>query len=287
MHVGLQKTGSTWLQEGYFKVHPELDMYGSLSKVPKHVNNYIATFYNIEYDKEKWVSGLEALIKPDHSKVVGFTNEQFSGHLWSMHQGIELASRIKSTFGDIKIILVLRDPITFIQSGYIQSIRSGTETRSLEKVLSNNKTRQDIIHRITYKNLINAYHQHFSEVLILPYELLRKDQKSFLTRINKFLNVSDIDISSINTTQNKGISALAQKFMQAANFIDQIVFPKKRIINKVFRKIIRKIPTSLPKMKPITKEFLLQYEGFEQVLNATNYTIWNDDLSEFNYLKND
>lgn len=284
IHVGLQKTGSTWLQEGLFSNHPQLEVYGSLSRVPRQINNHIAKFYSDSFEFDDWITQFKKLVKTSSGKTTGLSNEQFSGHQWSMDQGINLAERIKRVFGDVKIILILRNPVSFIQSGFIQSIKSGSEVRSLDKILGDDRARKNIIKRISFKKLIEAYNENFSEVLVLPYELLKQDESEFIARICSFLEVESIDYSAISdATKNKGISLIAQKIMRIANFIDLRIDKNKRYVNRSLRRIIKLLPKNLKKMEPVTKYYLLKYNGFSEILIPENYTIWKDELSRYNY----
>lgn len=307
-HVGIQKTGSTWLQTGLFSHHPDLEVMGGnirdhqLCSLLKELT--IITQGNPL--RGEWFSefedGLTRLQKRKNSRrdnsLVGLSNENLAGHIYDSSSSEMIAQKLNEFFGGIKIILVLRHPLSFLSSAYNQGVRYGTITDTVYQFLSHPQNRQNIASRINYRILINTYQTIFGvdRVLILPYELLNECPVVFMRHITSFLGV---DVSKIPTDtirsarKNQSLSEPAMIFLRNANRLDKILIRlhmdnrKRRLFNRSAKRIIRNMPM-LHKMPPhkarVTSEYLQTMPEYRCVLFDDNYRIWSGDLERYNYV---
>ena len=84
-HVGVQKTGSTWLQTGLFAHHPDLrvvpcnvgdEKLAAVSRELYQVSDY-------QFDAAAWRTRFDGLLARELNGwdgIVGLSNEQLSGH---------------------------------------------------------------------------------------------------------------------------------------------------------------------------------------------------------------
>ena len=80
-----------------------------------------------DYDVDEARQGFQRLISlyETEGKVVGFSEECWSGHGITGHNALLAPERIRDIFGPIKILLILRHPVTYIYSQYNQFIKQG------------------------------------------------------------------------------------------------------------------------------------------------------------------
>ena len=122
-HVGLQKTGSTWLQKDLFSKHPDLTVLGSTAKNENltKVRPVLFDFLDPNFNKENFLQQFNSLqdLFPEKS-INGISDENLSGHIYTGKNSVVIADNLYDIFGDLKIILILRNPVTYIQSAYFQ-----------------------------------------------------------------------------------------------------------------------------------------------------------------------
>lgn len=256
-HVGIQKTGSTWLQTGLFAHHPELDVIGG-NITARAAKQLVTALYETPpdaFDRQVWQRDFEReaarLQREENSfqgdKLRGFSSEQLSGYIFDQPTGLRVAERLHALFGAIKIILVLRNPLTFIPSAYTQGVKSGGITPSYRNFLGDPAMRKKIAARIDYHQLIYTYTETFGthNLLVLPYELLRDDAAHFLRHITDFLDVAPFDTAAIKDkpVKNQRISLTMLAVLRRLNQVDHLIHrmtgrQKLRLLNRATRRLL-------------------------------------------------
>lgn len=278
IHIGMQKTGSTWLQRVYFPQHPNLDVYPLLHTSIIKENN------NTKYQSTDTAS--------DGIVVKGLTNENLCGHLVTADGMESIAESLVANFGQVKIFLVLRDPLTFIASAYSFEVKWGTPVPTFDDYLEKNT----LSNKLDYKKLIGLYQALFGRenVLTLPYELFRKDKATFLKFLTDFLGVPEFNaIQEESRIVNSSYSIRTTKFLNGVNHaqsrINQLTnTPDRKLMTRATRGIL-KIPfvaqydASQPRYK-LRAEDLERYPGLKKQLQDADYDIWSGALSEYNYV---
>src|SRR5690554_3839505 len=97
VHVGIQKTGSTWLQNGIFEHHPDLEVFGHLVKGHrlKKLGYLVPELYSPDFSKEEWLESFkDHAVKLRNDKTIGMSNEQLAGHMFDTYGGLEVADRL-------------------------------------------------------------------------------------------------------------------------------------------------------------------------------------------------
>ncbi len=304
-HIGIQKTGSTWLQTGFFRYHPDLEIIGAgvrsrpLSKIIQEIydtpqGEFICDEWLKRFERELGVLRARGIFG-DPNSLVGISNEQLSGHLFDGDACSVIAPRLRNLFGQIKIILVLRHPISFLRSGYIQHVKSGGCTQSFERFLSGIRRRYSISRRIDFNRLINEYAEVFGreKMLVLPYEFLRDDEEEFLKTIIEFLELRRAGISNLegrSTRKNESISIGMLLSLRQINRVDRFIDfvsgrRKQRFLSRSLRRSIAllHLPRLFPDIPPLEFRALWEFPEFKSILKDENYRIWSGSLAKYNY----
>lgn len=211
LHIGLQKTGSTFLQKEVFT---------------KVRNTEI-----IDYKKNP-------ILKSKKKKII-ISDETLSGDLLKLNNKKKILSfKSKNT----KIILVLRNQKDYLFSAYNYMVSKGVEYRTFNSWLKKNRNKS-LLKKLSYVDLIKFCWLHFGKknTLVLFYEDLEENKIFFLNQISKFFK------EKIKKVQNKKVnySIKNKPILLFFNFINISFFlflKKIRLIdNKKFSKLISKI----------------------------------------------
>lgn len=195
--VGAPKCGTTSLYH-YLKGHPEI--YMSPAKEPKFITSRFLNFpFNgpgddlFEKRVKKKFNDYSYLFKNVTSeKAIG---EASADTLYYYKQSIPI---IKEYLGDVKIIIILRNPIDRTFSHYNFFIRIKKEYLSFEDALKNEnlkiKNNWAFGWHYTsvglYFNQVKAFTNSFSNVKVLWFDDLKTHTNSVIKDINKYLNVN-------------------------------------------------------------------------------------------------
>lgn len=303
VHVGIQKTGSTWLQTGLFSHHPQLNVIGSRplqGAVGSQLQAMVIDLYRTpsdEFDPTRWLNRFNGLISDMSAddRLVGLSNEQLSGWLNDSGTGFLVADRLQVLFGEIRIILVLRNPVTYLSSVYAQLIKNGQSINSLDDFLCDERTRVKLAERINYAVLVERYRLLFgrNNLLILPYELLQVDQDMFLKEICNFLGVQVMSAADIHLVRrpykNERLSAFSTRILKHANRVDRgierVTGIQNQLLNRSLRWLIKHNPldSRLPRIPDINPVELRHIPDYARLLQDENYEFWQGELSQFNY----
>ena len=177
IHIGYHKTGSTWLQQELFT--SESDIFEPLSKKHKGHNTFTEYFYKnnegyllspfddnytIIQKEIKYILNLPG--KDFRNKIPVISSERLSGNPHS--SGFDsriIAKRLKKTFPNAKILIVIREQKSFLLSNYFQYIFAGG-INSLRKYLTTKYDgRRPFFSpcHINYLPLVKEYHKLFGK----------------------------------------------------------------------------------------------------------------------------
>ena len=122
---------------------------------------------------------------PDDALVV----EATPAYIYSAQASV----RLKKHLPNLKLILLLRNPIQRAISSYFNGKRKGYEPRTIDEVFINNPTliHEDYIQKGIYIDQIQRYEKYLSEgnLLILQSEELFNNKSKVLKDVEKYLNV--------------------------------------------------------------------------------------------------
>lgn len=295
VHIGMQRSGSTWLQQSVFPRHPRLNVITPSLPV---FHPLIAALYEAApgFDVHTWKQHMDAAIEsalglaPDDESV-GLSNENLCGHIYSAAGWNLVAERLAQAYGETKIILVLRHPLSFLPSAYAYGASFGSITQTLAQFLA--ARRDELLVRLNYVQLVTAYRSEFGaeNVLVLPFELLREDTAQFTRLIWDFLCVDYIEPdTSMQIRRNQATSKASTALLRAANRLDRLWGPfleeRPQWFNRTVKKMLRS-PLSQWLERRMPGYAMLHVNDIPPAIAATlvpdNYAIWSDELARFNY----
>lgn len=204
VHVGLPKTGTTWLQDHLF-ANARLGFWGPAQHegTPKQQSKAFGRLLYLDaqkrlmgeddFDAAAIQNQLSQVTVPD-GLVPVVSNERLSGHVLSnAFDRAMLARRIKDVFPRARIFLTIREQRSMILSSYFQYLKYGG-WRSLDGFLDPPCDGRQPALRLdvwNYERLAQLYFSQFGRecVLILPYEMFVRDPAEYVGRICDFTGV--------------------------------------------------------------------------------------------------
>ena len=269
--VGAAKSGTTSLYH-YLGQHPQV--YMSPVKEPKFIT---AQFLEFPLRGKGDDEAEKSIIKnfDDYKKLFKkVKNEKALGeasidNLYFYEGAIKY---IKQYFGDVKIIIILRNPIERAFSQYVM-FKNHREYLSFEDALDKEEERKSKNWAFFwyYKDLgfyyysVKAYMENFNQVKIYLYDELRDDSLGLMNDIYKYLEVDDTFVPEMDVKynvsgipKNKAVYSLVFKPNLFKKVITKPVLrfflteeKRKKLAEKFRKKILRK-----EKIKPETREYL-------------------------------
>ena len=265
--VGAAKSGTTSLHN-YINQHPDVFMCS-----PKEPHFLI----NNEIGKQRVPNGISNL---EEYKRLFSTEEEYkfkgeSSVMYLSFPEITISNIKKYLDGDVKIIIMLRNPVDRAYSGYQHVKRYNVmETLSFEDALSKSADRYNNKKNMTpasrylelgmYFEQVKVFKQAFKDVHVIIYDDYKSHFDEEMEKVFRFLNISAI---KVNTSQKHMVGGwewnndLIKKIMMGDNFLKsflRFMFPKK--IRLFIRSIIQRNSVSeVQLMKPETREWLKDY----------------------------
>ena len=213
VHIGLHKTGTSWLQHELFISQNEVfepmyetKPYNGLSTLAEDFifdqnKNLLNSF---DSNTEVIKNSLQSILNLKHNcdKIFVMSHERLSGYpSSSAFDSSIIARRIKTVFPDGKIFIVIREQVSCILSNYFQYLQEGG-TKDITAYLNtkyDGRTPGFSENYFKYHHLIKYYQKLFGKehVLVLSYEMFRSDKVQFFKLLSAFTNET-ISIASLN-----------------------------------------------------------------------------------------
>lgn len=299
IHIGLSKTGTTFLQNNFFEKHPEIFNLGKpnfskdenvmliRSSIIKNNDINFLTSDKMKYLKKK----IKTLCQ---KKTVIFSEENFSNNPKNLQRN---AQRIKKVFGEVKIIITIRNQINFLESLFFSDLYksySNNLTGENNEILTDfnvwlKKNWNYLEKRISFKMIIDYYSKTFTNknVSILVYEEMSSDIKKFSWKISQILGINKS--KSENLFRNSKTNKIRKRLSS-----------KKFVLIKMLRFIpVEYLKSLLPSfITQILSEFFNKGKGakihltneskkllMDKIKKENNYLVkkFNLNLKKFNY----
>jgi len=268
--VGGAKCGTTSLHH-YLRQHPQVFMPDN--KEPLFM---VSAIYEKLSRKDPRHKIVETILPPSFKDYLNLfkqaknqkaRGEASSPYLYYYQTAIP---KIKEYLGDVKIIIILRNPVERAFSSYKHLLKYGCENDSFENLLEREEERRgenwDILNFPKalgfYHNQVKAYMDNFTNVKVCLLDDLKNRHAELLEEIYKFLN---IDTSIVPNTEIIFNQSIISRF----GFLHYLLF-KENIVRNIARLMLGKIISedkisqigyylrgkNRIKMKPGTREFL-------------------------------
>lgn len=217
IHIGYQRTGTSFLQKFIFPQcqkhsfhgHVEMLKYGLIDvawRADRSIDyDHLIATYRV---KEDHIISLESFIGP-------------------VREGSTLIDvipfRLKQIFGDktVKILITIRKQDEWLKSYYAQWIASGGTMKFLyfisNKLGGHRFDPKTLDYLTTYMTYVKVFGE--ENVLVLPQELMKNNQTSFLTVLNEFTGESFSKVEKKGKAINRSLSGFQLKWMRFLNRI--------------------------------------------------------------------
>ncbi len=242
IHVGMMKTGTTYMQTAWMDDEKySISSQGSLSYLQEMRNFAVGKKLN----KENMSVSFDLAPKPKQKFIL--SNEGFSTAYLNEP---EYQDKIPNFISQIalslsgfnhsgNVLIVVRDPISWIRSIYNQSINQGSYGCAQDFV-DNQKLL--IKHSLDMKYIVSSYTKHFKNVVVLPFELFKKDKETFWKLVSE-----KFKIPVVTTELN----------IQNASFTDEEIFLLSKL-NHINNIVIKGVSNSTSYNNPQEKKIILE-----------------------------
>ncbi len=255
LHIGYQKTGTTWLQEYFFTVDGPVFRRADR----RTVNELFVRPNPLDFDAAATRRALEPFMA--ETRAAGalpvLSQERLSGAITlGGYDCKEIAERLAAVYPGARVLIVIRKQDGMILSNYKQYARTGG-VMPLKRFLRPSKRvrsqAQFDLAFFEYDRLIRAYRELFGpeRVLVLTYESLREDPAGFIAAVAGFCGVPVPPMTGLGETRNTSYSGpiLAVKRWFNHVFVNVpdnpgclIPVGENRLVKKAFARINRLVP---------------------------------------------
>ena len=270
LHIGLGKSGSTFLQREIF---PEIEKETGIKNFSKSELKELLKKKEIIFHHFCDESNFEKNL-PENFIISHEGLSSIDGEFSRISKSFEY---IKKNFSsDTTILIVLRNPYELLNSTYLETFRAMNIIKPDEFfLLENNDTvREDGKHNLykfDYNLLISLYKSYFDKVIIIKYENLNE-----LTFLKEIFNLKDDFIKFLRQKKNK----IHNKSISKAGI--KIIFFLNRFINlkksqSVLENYIKPTSNILTKVRnKFLSQFILRYffqTKFDKIFPYKKYYI--------------
>ena len=268
--AGVAKCGTTSLYY-YMTQHPEIE-------IPKKETFYfIRDFYRTQTSNINGRRNPEQLIMTEeqYDSFYAKTKSKAIGEVSTCYFHFpEMAiPEIKNKLGDLPVIVILREPVERVWSGYKHFERLNKETLPLEEALASEADRKknlwDFMWYYTelsfYAKQAARWKSEFKNILFILNEDLEKEPVKTMQEIFRFIGVDDRFVPNTSTRYNISDPQTHNFWFRAffANqslkriirpLVDKIMNEETRI--KIIHKLRRRNTAATPKLDPLIREAL-------------------------------
>jgi Sulfotransferase domain len=255
LHLGMPKTGTTFLQTRYF---PHLEGVSYQNKEIVELLNRVIYSNPVMLDLNSIRHEADGLLNRVNKDRLLISQERLFGDMLRNYQdNVYLTGCLKVIFPRAKLIIVVRRQDDLVESIYKQSLQSYCYQKLNSFLNYRHKTFADAldqhglpnidVKQINLYSYVRNYVQHFGKdnVTVLPYELLRRDQSAFLNRLAAAINVAPFQ-PAVHHEENRSYSWLSCRIALGLNRFVRVEGDGSRVLqfipNKPLSRLLRKEP---------------------------------------------
>lgn len=287
LHPGYPKCASTWLQNAVFTKEN-----GFHTHLPTFENEVIEQFawtnpVNFDSDliKRSMLSeSSDEKLYISHEALVG---DPILGNYW----GFEVAARLAAVFKPAKVLLIFREQASYIYSSWSEYVTRGG-TNSIDKYALSYKDIKGYrpvlnLDFLKYDELYRQYGHHFgrSNILFLPLELLSKDNKLFIEKLEEFLETDFTRLSKEKKyVGNRGITTSILRHLNRI-YIKDPYTPTGSFRYKIIKKLNQWIPDTSHSNyeEKVRHKIREKIKGIYRVSNKSSEEFSGVDLKSLGY----
>lgn len=259
IHLGLHKTGSTFLQRTFFPYYQKESGFISLrrKRALSDFNQYILRENDLTYSKEKAFELLskKISIKKLNTEKLTLSEEQFSGSPWNNAKDRKRNfDRLIELFPNANFILVVRNEQDLVQSLYKEYIKKGG-TASGKNFLSAKQpdlefSRGTYLDYYTYYKYILSHLSLSNKLLVLLYEDFKINPIKFLSELSEFIGFEiDPTAKMFQKIDNKSLVGVQVNLLRFVNRFSSSFRQPYLLVPQSFFFVAKKIILKLPAKK--------------------------------------
>lgn len=258
IHIGLSKTGSTFLQS---KVFPFLENTFSITPPAATLEGtplHFLFYQTVRPDRKKRLSNEEDrkaifnYVSSLTSDNIILSNEHFSTVQFRYKSEYNCFEELKKIFPEAKIFLVLRKQDEWAQSAYNTTVRMPGRRKPLNELwqYNNNRFADDSkVRTINWYELVKEAYSYFGKenVFVTTYELFADEPKKFLSEFYNFFEIppyypedynkvnfklKEIRVEPLNELYDIAIEKLPYKLQKVIKKNSKFI---KKFIGKLYR----------------------------------------------------
>lgn len=218
IHIGMHKTGTSWLQVHLF-ANPASVFWNAAPDSAKPAKSRAKFGSDLFYRDVRGntlpeegfdAAGTRAALGADavpQGRCLVVSHERLSGH--PVSNGFDrawIAARLHAALPEGRVLLVVREQRAMILSNYMQYLKFGGPHGIRRYMSPENDGRAPSLDLgyWNYDRLADIYIRRFGRdnLLVLPYELLRRDAADFVARICRFAGVEEPPASAAIQREN-------------------------------------------------------------------------------------
>ncbi len=269
-HIGHHKTATTWLQKSCFSSHSQLKVLSNW-KAPwddvflSHLIGSSQRTFDAHKCRELMVN---QMCDGTNGQKYIVSAERLSGHPYSGgYDSFIIAERIHSCFPKAKIIITVRNQVDMIRSMYQQIVKVGYRGKFTDFLHSKHwNSTAFSMDFLEYDLLVSKYRELFSSenVLVLLFEDLKKDKKTFLHQISSFLKINEFNhitsMQRINASRKTDDTKVTRRINQFRK-TELNPFP----VISLPQKLTKILLSGLPRLFPFSKSKLINKQEAEYI----------------------
>lgn len=181
IHIGLPKAASSYLQQAVFPA------YGVRLSRDMTLARRLQEDDFLPQDFARFIQA--GLAQADGQGLV-VSHESLSGRAGG-GSSIDVslnARRLSEIYPGAKILLVTREQLDYTISMYAYFVKRRLMTQSIDRYLRGQSNA--LAQRLQFHTVYEEYAKYFSEITVIPYELLKADHATFIAAITTFLGRS-------------------------------------------------------------------------------------------------
>jgi len=231
-HLGLHKTGSSWLQTVYFQNHPDIIVLNDFHKpwndpflkylVKTPETHFDASTCRHEFDLLYQKAGASG---GNENALYTVSAERLSGHPFSgAYDRAQILRRINEVFPESRVLLVIRSQPEAITSVFRQIVAEGSTARIEELFKQDSwKSCGFSLSYWDYYEYVDMAQKLFGKngVEVFCYEHLRSDIDDFLHKLSKSLGISRYKPAEPEEIVNPGLPDMSINTIRRLNHIRQ------------------------------------------------------------------
>lgn len=129
------------------------------------------------------------------------------------------------------LLIVIREPVSWVRSMYIQSIKEGSFGSAQDFI---DKQSTFIKHSLDMEHIVKCYERYFNNIMVLPYELFKKDESLFWDIISHSFNTPAVKTrikKRINESLDLKRVFLLSKLNETSRIITDAILNSKEYTN--------------------------------------------------------